>query len=287
MTPSFVVLVNSSAAAEQAARYAALLGAPLRVPLELVNIYQSPLLSSELAFAPVPYFPQLQIEADEALQALAERLPAPAEATVLAAPLPDAVQEAIDRFHPLLLAMNLSAEQGLIDHLLHNQLLPVLRATYHPLLLVPETGPPPGLPRRVVVAVDGEYFALGATALALAPLLASWSATFSVIHVRHSTNEAERPPRFAWLNGQLSDLLPTAAPLKFCNDASDNPATGVLRAVAEAQADLLVLVARPRSFLGSLFHRSVTAKVLRNCPVPVLLLPAHGPAAPDWMPAMS
>ena len=140
MNPSFVVLVNHSAAAEQAARYAAVLGAPLHVQLELVNVYQDPMLAPELAFAPVPYFPQMQAAADEALQDLAERLPA-AEATVLTAPMPDAVQEAISRFQPLLLAMSLSAEQGLVDYLLRNHALPVLRATHRPLLLVPENGP--------------------------------------------------------------------------------------------------------------------------------------------------
>ena len=78
-----------------------------------------------------------------------------------------------------------------------------------------------------------------------------------------------------------------ATPLAFYNDAAHDPAAGVLRAVAEAQADLLILIARPRSFLGRLFHRSVTAQVLRGCPVPVLLVPAAAPDQPDWMPAMS
>jgi len=35
-----------------------------------------------------------------------------------------------------------------------------------------------------------------------------------------------------------------------------------------------VLIARPRSFLGELFHCSFTTAVLRHCSVPVLLLPA-------------
>jgi nucleotide-binding universal stress UspA family protein len=287
MNPSFVVLVNLSPAAEQAARYAAVLGAPLHAQLELVNVYQDPMLSPELAFAPVPYFPQMQTDADEALQALAGRLPAAAEATVLVAPLPDAVQEAIARYHPLLLAMSLSPEQGLVDYLLHNHVLPVLRATHLPLLLVPETGPPPGRPRRVLVAVDGEYFAFGTAALALAPLLASWPAAFSVIHVRPVATEAERPGRLARVSGPLRELLPMAAPLELYDDAGHDPAAGVLRAVAEAQADLLILIARPRSFRGRLFHRSVTGQVLRGCPVPVLLLPAEAPDQPDWMPHMS
>ena len=69
------------------------------------------------------------------------------------------------------------------------------------------------------------------------------------------------------------------APLALHDAADYEPATGILRAVAEAQADLLILITRPRSFLGSLFHHSVTAKLLENCPIPVLVLPADAPAA--------
>ena len=76
MIPSIVVLVNLSEAAEQAARYAAVLGAPLHVRLELVNVYQPPILASGLASVPMHYFPQMQAETEDALQALAQRLPA-------------------------------------------------------------------------------------------------------------------------------------------------------------------------------------------------------------------
>ncbi|MBU6123266.1 universal stress protein [Hymenobacter siberiensis] len=281
MNPSILVLVNLSEAAEQAARYAAVLGAPLHVRLELVNVYQPPILASGLAAVPMHYFPQMQAETEDALQALAQRLPAPTEATVVAAPITDAVQEAIERHHPLLLAMSLSPEQDLLDYLLRNHVLPVLRATHHPLLLVPEADPPPSRPRRVLVAIDGDFFTLSAATLALAPLLASWQAAYSVVHVRTLASGGVRPGGYEQLGGPLRKLLPTAAPLALYDDAGHAPAPGVLRAVAETQADLLILIARPRSFLGRLFHRSVTAQVLRGCPVPVLLLPADDADQPD------
>ena len=37
---------------------------------------------------------------------------------------------------------------------------------------------------------------------------------------------------------------------------------------------LTALIARPRSFLSRLFHRSVTAQVLLHSAIPVLVLPA-------------
>ncbi|NVO32454.1 universal stress protein [Hymenobacter lapidiphilus] len=286
MQPCFVVFVDLSAGAARAAHYAALLGAPRQVRLELVNVCQAPMLSSELAFVPMPYVDRLQTEADAALQELAEGLPTAAGASVLMPPLADAVQQAITRFHPLLLAMGLSAEPDLLDQLLHNQALPVLRATHRPLLLVPEAGPPPEMPRRVLVAVDGEHFILGEAALALAPLLASWKATFSVVHVRPALDgAAEQADQYTRVGEPLRQLLPLATAPQLYND--DDPAATILRARAELQADLLILIARPRSFLGRLFHHSVTAQVLRGCAVPVLLLPAHGPGVPDWMPSMS
>ena len=50
---------------------------------------------------------------------------------------------------------------------------------------------------------------------------------------------------------------------------------GVLEEAARQEADLLVLVARRHSLLGSLFHRSVTAQLIQESPIPVLILPAE------------
>ena len=287
MTPSFVVLVDLSAAAERAARYAAVLGAPLHVQLELVNVEQDPVLSSELAFAPMPYLPQLQTETEDALQALAHRLPTPAEATVSVAPMHDAVQEAIARHHPLLLVMSLSAEHSLVDYLLRNHLLPVLRATHLPLLLVPEAGPPPSLPRRVLVAVDGEPFAPNTAARRLLPLLAAWSAVYTVTHAVAPGEQQAFAGQRVLGQLRLSKLLPAAAQVELYEQHHLDPAAGVLQALTDTQADLLVLIARPRNFLERRFHRSVTAEVLRRSPVPVLLVPAEAPELPGWMPNMS
>jgi nucleotide-binding universal stress UspA family protein len=49
---------------------------------------------------------------------------------------------------------------------------------------------------------------------------------------------------------------------------------GILREAAGQQADLLVIIARRHSLLGGLFHRSVTAQLLRESAIPVLVLSA-------------
>ena len=49
---------------------------------------------------------------------------------------------------------------------------------------------------------------------------------------------------------------------------------GILQEASGQQADMLVVIARRHSLLGGLFHRSVTAQLLRESAIPVLVLPA-------------
>ena len=74
------------------------------------------------------------------LRNLAGRLPAPTKVIEVAGIVTNAVADAVQQYQPLL-AMGLGPEHGLPDHLLVNQLLPVLRVTHLPLLLVPEAAP--------------------------------------------------------------------------------------------------------------------------------------------------
>lgn len=60
-------------------------------------------------------------------------------------------------------------------------------------------------------------------------------------------------------------------PSRLYQEIYSSPIAGIAQALADTRADLLVLIDRPRNLLGDLFHRSVTAAVLRHCPVPVLL----------------
>ena len=50
---------------------------------------------------------------------------------------------------------------------------------------------------------------------------------------------------------------------------------GVLAEAARQEADVLVVVVRRHSLLGSLFHSSVTAQLIQESTIPVLLLPAE------------
>ena len=288
MNPSIVVLTNLSEAAEKAARYATVLGVPLYAHVALLHFYHHPvMLAPELAVVTVAQPDRNYADAAAEMQALAQRLPGPAEVMVSALPMPDAVAEAVQRYHPLLLAMGLSPERDFLDELLHNLVLPVLRATHQPLLLVPEAAPAPLVPRRVLLALDVEPFRLNKAAKKLVPLLAAWQAAYTVTHVVDGHEPVTPPYRLALADVRASDVVPPDASLWLYQGPDAAAADGIMQALADTQADLVVLIARPRSFLGRRFHHSVTAEVLRRSPVPVLLLPAEAAEVPDWMPAMS
>jgi len=282
MNPSIVVLTNLSEAAEKTARYAAVLGAPLHAHLALLHFYHDPvMLAPELAVVAVAQTDRNYADAAAGMQALAQRLPGTAEMMVSARPMPDAVVEAVQRYHPLLLAMGLSPEHDFLDELLHNQVLPILRATHQALLLVPEAAPAPVVPRRVLLALDVEPFRLNAAGQQLAPLLAAWKAAYTVTHVVDGHEPVTPPRRLALADVRARGVVPPDAPLQLHQVPGATAADGIIQALADTQADLLVLIARPRSFLGRRFHHSVTAEVLRRSPVPVLLVPAGAAEVPD------
>ncbi|MBC7447444.1 MAG: universal stress protein [Hymenobacteraceae bacterium] len=127
----------------------------------------------------------------------------------------------------------------------------------------------------MLVAVDADAFTLNAATRALTPLLGAWSAAYSVVHVTARDDSPGLQGQLALNHLRASGLLPATVPLELYEAPSVEPAAGVLATLDDTRADLLVLIARPRSFLGQLFHRSVTAHILRGCWVPVLLLPAE------------
>ena len=278
MNPSLLVLADLSPAAERAAQYAALLGTPLQAHLILLHFYHDPVLELELAGVTSAQLSRNQADTAAVLRAVAQRLPVPADVTVSVKPMPEAIAEVVRGHHPLLLVMGLSAEHLVLDHWLHNQLLPVLRATQQPLLLVPEAATTRS-PRRVVLAVDGEPFTLNAAAAHVAALFEAWpDVAYTVANVPSRHEQPAFSGELALDDVRTSGLLPATATLELYEHRHFSAVTGIIQALEYAHADLLVLIARPRSFLGRLFHRSVTAQVLRLSPVPVLLLPATAEA---------
>ena len=106
------------------------------------------------------------------------------------------------------------------------------------------------------------------------------SATVIVAHVSSGV-EDDAGCSAALRAVQLSGLVQGLATPALRGYEHRNYAEGVLAAVQDTQAGLVVVLARERSYFGELFHDSVTARLLAHCPVPVLVLPVVAAGAPD------
>jgi nucleotide-binding universal stress UspA family protein len=287
MSPSIVVLANLSATSERAAQYAAVLGEPLQARLILLHHYSEQAPDPDLVSIATTNTYRSQTEMATALDSLTQQLPASTQVIASTKAEVEMVAEAVDHYQPLLLVIGMSTDYSLLDLLWHNHALPVLRDSHWPVLVVPEAAPDPHLPRRVALAVDANSFVPNPASRALTALFTSWGAGFTVVHAVIPHEQQAYPGQRALSHVRLSQLFPPATPFELYEEVNLAPVTGILQAIQDIQADLLVLIVRPHSFLGRLFHRSVTAQVLRQCQIPVVLLPAKGAELPSWMPPLS
>lgn len=284
MNSPLLVLAGSSDTATHLAQVAAALGG--QRPLVLLHVDAAPLLlEPELVVVAAEQTARYEAETMGALHRIAQSLPVAATVAESGGTMTDAVADAVARYQPLLLVMGLSSGQTLLDALLHSQVLPVLRAIRRPLLLVPPAAVVER-PKRVLLAADGEAFTPTPETLALAPLLLAWEAAYTVTHVTAHHHKADS--RQLTAQQYLPDgLLPPNTLPEFYGMSQLAAGNGVVQAITDTHADLVVLLARPRGFLNRRFHRSVTAQVLHYSPVPVLLLPGKASDMPGWMPRMS
>ncbi|GAB3638102.1 hypothetical protein GCM10027422_36920 [Hymenobacter arcticus] len=273
MKPAFVVLTDLSGAADAALTYTTRLATCLDGRLVLLHIFLNvnALIEPEtvLATTTTQLAARRQLRADLCLQA--ENLPLTADVELSPDTLEMAVRGAVQRHQPLLLALGREEPHSLLSRLIPHRTVSVLRTVRHPLLLVPE-GPATELPHRVLVAADGRSFWLTPPSLALGSLLLALRPTTSVVHVVSQTYGPSRGDN-ALESVRRTRLFGPLTSRSLYEVREESPAEGIILAASELQAQLIVMLARPHSFLGGLFHRSVTAQVLRHSPVPVLVLP--------------
>ena len=214
-----------------------------------------------------------ETETAAALYRLAEELHTQPTVEIATDLLPEVARDLAKRYHPALFVLS-QPDAARPEISIAADCAELLRAGHFPMLLVPPTTPTDQPPRRILIAADAEPFTLAASAQPLRQLLALPGMELIVAHVSSGV-EDDAGCSAALHAVQLSGLvqgLPTPALRGY---EHDNYAQGVLAAVQDTQADLVIVLARERSYLGELFHRSVTASVLRHCAVPVLLLPVE------------
>ena len=274
MMPSLVVLTDFFAVTNRALSYAAGLAVPLNAQLVLLHARYDGL--------PVPegfgdrHTPQGERKTDQALLHLAAAQTVPTEVDVAEGKLPEAVTEAVRRHHPLLVVLGRPSAATEPAEWLTSAVMDLLRHAPHPLLLVPAVGWDAFPPRRFLLAVDGQPFTFNDAdhQEVLSRLLQASHATLDAVYV--TDDEHARPGAGTVLETvRANDLVSTFAESRLHEVYHASVVAGVQEEAARQEADVLVVVVRRHSLLGSLFHRSVTAQLIQESAIPVLLLPAE------------
>ena len=274
MTTSLLILTDFFQASNRALDYATNLALPLGARLVLLHIRRDSVLDPEMFTGRLS---NLDSEATNiALSSIANDLPVPVPVVVEVGHgrVADAVADAVSRHQPTLVVLGRPDTEGTPDELVSTTALDLLRNTPYPMLVVPHNVHTTHAPRRVLLAVDGEVFTLGRYAGAMRHLLDALQAEVTVLHIeKHAGPMATTAGALASVEATgLTMGLPQ--PIRTLSVIAPTPAEAILQAAHPTDYDLVVLIARPRSFLGELFHHSVTAQVLLHSTVPVLVLPA-------------
>lgn len=272
MNSSLVVLTDFFAVSNRALSYAAGLAVPLQAHLVLLHVRHDGLLAPEQYRS--HHTRQAEQHTTYALQQLAAQQPVPTAVEVTEEFLPDAVKEAVVRHHPLLLVLGRPGSATTPEEVVVSTVMDLLRHAPYPLLVVPTVGWDAFPPRRLLLAVDGQPFRLYDHQDVLHRLLRATDGTLNVVHV---TDDAHaRPADAAVLQTVSASGLVDPLPAGSLHEVYQPTIVGgVLQEAAQQQADMLVVVARRHSLLGGLFHRSVTAQIIQESPIPVLLMPAE------------
>jgi nucleotide-binding universal stress UspA family protein len=272
MALSLLVLTDFFKPADHALAYADGLAQAIGAQLVLLHVRRDALLDPEHLSGRVDTLGQEAI--DLALHHMVQDLAAPATAEVAHGRVADAVAAALARHQPALVILGHRNTDSMADELVSTAALDILRTAPQPMLVVP-VGARPAVPRRLLLALDAEPFSLGSHTGLVRHFFAALPAELTVLHVGADKESATAGTAAAveaiertGLALDLGDGLATRSLVHA------TPAGGILAVAATGEFDAVVLVARPRSFLGALFHRSVTAHVLLHSPVPVLVLPA-------------
>ncbi|GAB2849332.1 universal stress protein [Hymenobacter ruber] len=274
MSPCLVVLTDFFAVSNRALSYAAGLAVPLKAHLLLLHAQHDRLLAPD-EFGAYHTWAGEERTFHE-LKKLAAAQSVPTEVAFSDYSIADIVHEVIGERELLAVVLGQPGFEGAPRGLVARTAMGLLRHAACPLLVVPAMGWDKFPPRRLLLAADGDPFNLGPQHHTIYRLLRALHATLEVVHI--TDDEHARPTASALLATiTQNDLVedPAETPLHLHERYHARVASGVLAEAAQLEADMLVVVARHHSVMGSLFHRSVTAQLIQESPIPVLVLPAE------------
>lgn len=271
MAAPFLILTDFTAAADQALHYAAALAAPLQAPLILLHIRRETLLDPDAFNGSIRHMSEGEVAAALQSRVAAVGLPVTVESAVEG--VETAVSDAVRRHSPSLVVLGKPDTETTPDELVSSTSLKLLRATRTPLLVVPVGTAAAVPPRAVTIAADNNAISLKTQSEGMRELLTHLKPRLTVAHVAEPENSDTCT--IALNAVAASGLLAGVESRIHCHGVRHRRVPeGIILAAQETHADLLVLVARRRSFLGQLFNRSVTSQVVLHGRLPMLLLPA-------------
>ncbi len=270
MATSLLVLTDFNPAAHRALAYADSLAGAIDARLVVLHVRRDSVLDPALFTGQLSHRSQQQVDA--ALTRAVRDLTAPVVTETAHGQVAAAVADALIRHPSALIVLGRPDEESIPDELISTAALDLLRADPHPMLIVPHNAPTTSPPHRVLLAIDAEPFTLTEFNEVVRHFFSALHARLTVVHVSPTADEAAASAAFEAVT-QLA-FTDDLRQLQTINPINLRAADGILEAAATGKFDLIILIARPRSFLGELFHRSVTAEVLLHSPLPVLVLPA-------------
>lgn len=270
MSVSLLILTDFFQAADCALDYATNLAESLRARLVMLHVRRDSPLDPEMFTGELSNLSKEAIAL--ALSRVAGNLVVPVVAEVGHGRVAYAVADAVSRHHPMLVVLGRPDYSHTPEELVHTTSLDILRTAPYPMLVVPYGAHRTVRPRRILLAVDGEEFTLGEHASAIRQFLRTLGAQLTVMHV---ATEETKGDNAAVLDSVLRTGLATELPaVQTRVIVAPHPAEAILSTAQISDFDLVALIARRRSFLGKLFHRSVTAQVLLHSSLPIMILPA-------------
>lgn len=272
MNPAFIVLTDFFAVSERALAYTTDLAAVRQARVVLLHVCHPSLHGSSGQGSPRTAWNKQQKQRELTQLAGAQALPL--ELVVSKELFPDAVRQTVRAQQGQLLVLGQPGATEQPVEVVTSVAMDLLEQALCPVLVVPAATGLVMAPCRLLLAIDGQPFDLHPVPLLVRQLLADPQTTLEVVFITESRQS--RPDPVAVLNTlHINDVVPPVPVGHLHLRHTPDVAAGILGEVARLEADMLVVVARRHSLIGSLFHESITAQLLEQSPVPVLALPAR------------
>lgn len=271
MPAPLLVLTDFTPDADLALSYAAAIATELEAPIVLLHIRRTSLLDPEALSGRIPQWSEGEIASE--LSKRTADLTVPATVDISNDLLESAVAAAVAQHQPQLIVLG-RPDYNKPDELIDTTSLTLLRHTPVPLLVVPITAPSQPNLRRVTIGADNQPFSLSPQVVEFCQnLLSAFNATINITHVVEP--EDDDNSSLASQQVEKSGLTTGFQRITTRGQRHLSPVDGIIAAVEEDGGGLLILIARRHSILQRMFHQSISARVVRNSPGPVLVLPAQ------------